>query len=193
MTMGNRSRFGFAAVALAAAALAGCGSGGSSSTTASAPPMTSTGSTPASASAAATVATAKNTTLGQTILVDGQGKTLYLFQKDTGAKSQCTGTCAQGWPPLTTKGAPNAGTGADGSLLGTTKRSDGTTQVTYAGHPLYYFVDDQSAGDVNGNGSTAFGAAWYAVQPSGAAATGGGKPAGSASSTSTSSSGGYGY
>src|SRR3954467_9019776 len=76
------------------------------------------------------------------IVVDGQSRTVYLFQKDKAGKSACSGACAQNWPPLLTKGAPKAGAGAKASLLGTTKRSDGTTQVTYNKHPLYTFVDD---------------------------------------------------
>ena len=104
--------------------------------------------------------------LGQ-ILVDANGKTLYLFEADTSTQSTCSGACAQAWPPLTTTGAPKAAGSASASLLGTTTRSDGTTQVTYSGHPLYYFVNDTRAGDTNGEGSTAFGAGWDVLSPTG--------------------------
>ena len=102
-----------------------------------------------------------------TILVDGQGRTLYLFEKDTNGRSHCSGACAQAWPPVTTNGAPNAAGGASASLLGTTARSDGTTQVTYSGHPLYSFISDTKPGDTNGEGSTAFGAGWDVLTPTG--------------------------
>jgi predicted lipoprotein with Yx(FWY)xxD motif len=107
------------------------------------------------------------------IVVDGKSHTLYLFQKDKHGKSACSGACAQNWPPLLTKGTPTAGTGAKSSLLGTTKRSDGTTQVTYNGHPLYTFVaDNGKRGSTKGEGVDAFGAKWYVVAAKGTAKTG---------------------
>ena len=105
--------------------------------------------------------------LGQ-ILVGGNGKSLYLFEADTGTQSTCSGACAQAWPPLTTRAAPSVAGTASPALLGTTSRSDGTKQVTYNGHPLYYFVGDNKPGDTNGEGSTAFGAGWDVLSPSGA-------------------------
>ena len=123
------------------------------------------GATPNSQSGAATISV-RASSLGQ-ILVDGSGKSLYLFEADTGAKSTCSAACAQAWPPLTTNGAPKAAGTASPSLLGTTTRSDGTTQVTYSGHPLYYFTGDAKAGDTNGEGSTAFGAGWDVLSPTG--------------------------
>jgi predicted lipoprotein with Yx(FWY)xxD motif len=93
------------------------------------------------------------------------GKTLYLFEKDKGGKSACYGQCAKFWPALT--GRPSAGPGVSQSKLGTVKRTDGTTQVTYNGHPLYFFAEDKAAGQANGEGSTAFGAGWYVVGPGG--------------------------
>jgi predicted lipoprotein with Yx(FWY)xxD motif len=102
-----------------------------------------------------------------TILVDGKGRTLYLFRKDTKDKSHCSDACAADWPPLLTTGRPKVSGLVRKSLLGTTKRSDGKTQVTYGGHPLYLYVGDVKAGDVNGQGVFAFGARWYAVTPSG--------------------------
>jgi predicted lipoprotein with Yx(FWY)xxD motif len=107
------------------------------------------------------------------IIVDGKSHTLYLFQKDRHGKSACSGACAQNWPPLLTKGAPKAGPSAKSSLLGTTKRSDGTTQVTYNGHPLYTFVaDNGKPGSTAGEGVEAFGARWYVVAAKGTARIG---------------------
>jgi predicted lipoprotein with Yx(FWY)xxD motif len=109
----------------------------------------------------------RSTKLGK-IVVDGPARTLYLFEKDKNGKSACSGACAKNWPPLLTKGKPKAGTGAQASKLGTTKRSDGTTQVTYGGHPLYTFVADKSKpGSTKGQGVDAFGAEWYVVGPNG--------------------------
>jgi predicted lipoprotein with Yx(FWY)xxD motif len=124
------------------------------------------GTAPSSQSAPATISVA-STSLGQ-ILVGANGKTLSLCEADTSTQSTGSGACAQSWPPLTTTGSPKAAAGATPSLLGTTARSDGTTQVTYNGHPLYYFVSDTKAGDTNGEGSTAFGAGWDVLSPSGA-------------------------
>jgi predicted lipoprotein with Yx(FWY)xxD motif len=102
-----------------------------------------------------------------TFLVDGKGRTLYLFQKDRTAKSRCSGDCAAAWPPLLTTGKPKASGSVRKALLGTSRRSDGTMQVTYNGHPLYRFVEDQKPGDTMGQGVSAFGAKWYAVSASG--------------------------
>jgi predicted lipoprotein with Yx(FWY)xxD motif len=135
---------------------AGCGGG--NSTAATAPPKTASGQ-------AATVGTA-STSIGK-ILVDSQGRTLYLFKKDSGTKSACTGACAGAWPPLRANGKPTVGNGTNASLVGTTARSDGKPQVTYNGHPLYTFAKDTKAGDTNGQGVTAFGAAWFALSGAG--------------------------
>jgi predicted lipoprotein with Yx(FWY)xxD motif len=102
-----------------------------------------------------------------TFLVDGHGRTLYLFQKDKTARSRCSGACATDWPPLLTSGKATGSGSARKALLGTSKRSDGTTQVTYKGHPLYTYAGDAKAGDTNGQGVSAYGARWYAVTPSG--------------------------
>lgn len=161
---------------LAAALAAGCGS--SSSTNASTGSSSGGGAygsraaTPAPTSAsgsgsAATVKTA-NGSLGA-YLVDAKGRSLYLWVADKGSTSTCSGDCAKAWPPLTTTGKPQAGAGAQASLLGTTKRSDGTLEVTYAGHPLYYFAGDTAPGQTTGQGSEGFGAYWWAVAPSGKA------------------------
>jgi predicted lipoprotein with Yx(FWY)xxD motif len=151
-----------ALVALLTVLLAACGSSDDSSSASPTSPKTQAGST-------ATVATAK-TDLGN-ILVDAQGRTLYLFKKDTGTTSTCTGACATFWPPLIAKGAPTTGSGAVASLVGTSKRSDGASQVTYNGHPVYLYTGDQKAGDTTGQGIVAFGATWYVVSPSGTQVT----------------------
>jgi len=101
------------------------------------------------------------------VVVNSKGRTLYLFEKDTNGKSHCSGTCAMAWVPVTTHGKPAAGKGVKASLLGTVKRSDGTTQVTYNKHPLYTFVQDTKAGTATGEGSKAFGASWYVVNAAG--------------------------
>jgi predicted lipoprotein with Yx(FWY)xxD motif len=118
----------------------------------------------AAASKSATVSVRK-TKLGR-VLVDAQGRTLYLFMKDKNDKSACAGACATGWPPLLTNGKPKAGAGAASKLLGTTVRRSGR-QVTYDGHPLYTYAGDSKAGQTNGEGSNAFGAAWYVLAPNG--------------------------
>jgi predicted lipoprotein with Yx(FWY)xxD motif len=101
------------------------------------------------------------------ILVDSRGRTLYLFKKDTGPKSRCSGSCAVNWPPLLATGRPRAGSGVAASKLTTTRRPDGKTQVVYNRHPLYRFVGDSKPGDTNGEGLTAFGARWFVVSPAG--------------------------
>jgi predicted lipoprotein with Yx(FWY)xxD motif len=110
----------------------------------------------------------RSTKLGM-ILVSSKGRTLYLFRKDTNGRSACTSSCATYWPPLVSQGKPTAGAGVKASLLGTTRRSNGSLQVTYNKHPLYTFKLDTKAGQVNGEGSSNFGAKWYAVSASGAA------------------------
>lgn len=101
------------------------------------------------------------------ILVDSKGFTLYDFHKDKGTQSACYGACEKGWPPMITSGEPQVGNGASAAKLGTTERKDGTMQVTYAGHPLYTFVEDKKPGEANGNDTSAFGAQWYALEGSG--------------------------
>jgi len=113
-----------------------------------------------------TLTVADNPKLGQ-ILVDSSGRTVYLFIADKGTTSVCYTQCATYWPPMITRGAVKAGAGVNATLLGTTARTDGTTEVTYAGHPLYYFISDKKPGDVTGQGVNGFGAPWYVVAPSG--------------------------
>ena len=101
------------------------------------------------------------------VLVDGRGRTLYLFAKDKHGKSACLGKCAGFWPPLITSGKPLATAGAKNSLLGTTRRADGRLQVTYNHHPLYYFIGDGKPGQATGQGLNQFGAPWWALSPAG--------------------------
>ncbi len=163
-------------------AVAGCGGGGGAT-------AATGGSTAQAPSSAATIDVSSSAGLGP-ILVDSQGRTLYLFQKDSNGGSRCSAACAQIWPPQLTKGNPKAGGGVDAAKLGTIKRSDGSMQVTYARHPLYAYTGDTGPGQARGNGLNAFGAVWNAVQPDGSQAAAGG---GSASTSGGSYGGGYGY
>jgi predicted lipoprotein with Yx(FWY)xxD motif len=144
------------AVPLVAVAISGCGG----SSKANATPSTTT------SKAQAASVDVRDTSLGK-ILVDSQGRSLYLFKKDTGPKSTCYGSCAVAWPPFTTGGTPTAGSGAKAALIGTTTRTDGKDEVTYNGHPLYYYAGDSAAGDTNGQDLNQFGAAWYVLSPAG--------------------------
>jgi predicted lipoprotein with Yx(FWY)xxD motif len=170
------------AVALSAVAVAACGSSSSNkqATTGGAPAASAA---PSSTSAPSGTIDLAKSSLGP-ILVNSQGRTLYLWQADTGTKSTCTGACASAWPPLVTTGKLSAGGGVRSSLLGTTKRANGTEQVTYDGHPLYLFAGDTASGQTNGQGSTGFGALWYVLSPGGSplmgatASTGGSSPTG---------------
>jgi predicted lipoprotein with Yx(FWY)xxD motif len=160
--------------------LAACGSAsgsGTSPTATAAPTATPTPvatPTPAPTPVPATAPPAAGTTvslrsvgnLGQ-ILVGANGKTVYAFLADTGTTSTCNGSCAQNWPPVTTTGTPHATGGVSQALLGTSKRADGATQVTYHGHPLYYFIADSGPGMANGEGLNAFGALWEVVTAAG--------------------------
>jgi predicted lipoprotein with Yx(FWY)xxD motif len=161
-----------ALVALAAVGVlaAGCGSNGSGSGGMGG--YGSSGTAPASggASSVATLS-ATSTNLG-TILVDGSGRTLYLFEKDQPNQSACAGACVAAWPVDQSSGTPKAGSGVKASLLGTIKRGDGSTQVTYNKHPLYYYSGDSQTGQQNGQGVNAFGATWFVVAPAGGAVTG---------------------
>jgi predicted lipoprotein with Yx(FWY)xxD motif len=189
------------AVALLALAgvlvIAGCGGGGSSST--SSEPSESESSsktTSSSGSGGGTIASAPIEGLGS-VLVDSEGMTVYEFTVDKGTKSECYGECEAAWPPVVAEGKPTAGEGAMSSALGTTKRKDGTMQVTYEGHPLYTFAEDSAPGEANGNEVEG---TWFVLNESGSAvkgmASGGAaesetKPA--AEVESESSGGGYGY
>jgi predicted lipoprotein with Yx(FWY)xxD motif len=173
---------------LAAPALLAAACGGSSGSY-SAQGGTSSGSA-APSSQAAQVKTHSGD-LG-TFVTDGSGRTLYLFAADHGGKSACTGGCASVWPPFTSKGAATTAGQVKASMLGTTSRGDGSEQVTYAGHPLYYFAGDHAAGDTKGQGVDEFSALWWVVSPSGSAIKHSADGAGSPKSSGGSSGGGYG-
>jgi predicted lipoprotein with Yx(FWY)xxD motif len=152
------------AVAAAAAVLAACSSSATSSTGGSTSTPTST-----SSPAAATAGSLKIATIGgATVLTNAQGFTLYSFAPDTPTKSNCNGACAQNWPPV--KG-PVTASGVSGTF-GTIKRSDGSVQATFDGHPLYAFVGDTAPGQAKGNGLNAAGGLWHEVTTSGTASAG---------------------
>jgi predicted lipoprotein with Yx(FWY)xxD motif len=125
-----------------------------------------TAATPKTSSGALATVDVSKSSLGS-ILVNSNGRTLYLFTADVGMHSACTGACVTKWPPFLTTGEPTAGAGLTVSKLATITRSDGTRQITYNGHPLYLFVKDHKPGDVHGEGVIAFGGAWFALAPSG--------------------------
>jgi predicted lipoprotein with Yx(FWY)xxD motif len=189
----NKNRtYSFALLAVLCAialAVAGCGGGGDSTSEGGDPGSKETASNASSSgpggrygassenedasaetagaeSGAAVVSLGSVKELGM-VLVDSNGMTLYDFHKDKGTTSSCYDACAQAWPPLLTEGKPTVGNGASASKLGTTERKDGTTQVTYAGHPLYTYVVDQKPGEATGNDISAFGGEWYALQGNG--------------------------
>jgi predicted lipoprotein with Yx(FWY)xxD motif len=201
-----------AAASTVALIVAGCGSSGTttSKTSAAAPASAGTttsaaqtsgygagGSTPAPAAGAITIAT-KQDKLGTILDAGPKQKTVYLFEGDKASQSACAGACTHVWPPVTTAGAAKSGGGAVAADLGTITRPDGTKQVTYKGHPLYYFVEDSGAGMTKGQGSDGFGAKWWLVGSSGSAimsgaakaAGSGGSANGAAASSSSSSAGG---
>ena len=146
--------------------VAGCGGGGTSGGGSTATGARYGASTPAKSGASGATVGVKRSGLG-TVLVDAKGSTLYLFEADKTTKSTCYGACAGVWPPLTATGAPKAGPHVVASELGTTKRTDGTTEVTYHGHPLYYYAGDAQPGDTKGQALNQFGAEWYVLAPSG--------------------------
>jgi len=195
----------FAGVATALL-VAGCASGSSA---ASSSAGTGTSAAGASTSGAASSGSATEITTasasGSTFLTDGSGRAVYLWVKDTGDASQCSGACASAWPPVAASGSVTAGGSAVASDLGTITRSDGSKQVTYDGHPLYYFAGDSGAGTAAGQGSDSFGAKWWLVAPSGSDVTasvtsftagsssGGSAPSPSPSQSSSKSSAGGGW
>jgi len=184
-----------APLAVALLAATACSSGGSSSssgstsTSGSASPAAAA---PASSAASSTVITTK-TSSGGSYLTNSAGRAIYLFMADSTGKSTCDGACASAWPPVIASGQPTAAGGAQASDLSTITRSDGTKQVTYDGHPLYYFVGDTGPGTVKGQGVDGFGAKWWLVAPSGSSITTAVTIGGSGASSSSSGSGGGGY
>src|SRR3984957_14468518 len=160
----------------AALLVAACSSAASTGSTAAAPaaPASPAGasSSPSAAAGASggTVITTAKSSAG-TFLTTGSGKAVYLWTKDTGDMSNCTGACAGAWPPVTTTATATAAGAAKASDIGTITRSDGTKQVTYDGHPLYYFAGDSGPGMASGQGSDGFGAKWWLVAPTGSDVT----------------------
>ena len=178
-------------------ALAGCGSGGSTSSSSSASAAggsayeqtASTASTPAAstttaasgaagtsgagaagagAAGVATISVTHSGELGSILVAGPKQRTVYLFAADKGPMSTCSSACAEVWPPVTSTGKPKAAAGASAADLGTITRSDGTKQVTYKGHPLYYYAGDgTNGGETSGQGISSFGAPWYVLSPNG--------------------------
>jgi predicted lipoprotein with Yx(FWY)xxD motif len=160
----KRTTYGFALLAaLAALVIAGCGGGGSSSGSSS-----GTEASGESSGSGMTVTAAEISGLGP-VLVDSEGLTVYEFTEDEGTTSVCYGGCEKEWPPVIASGKPTAGEGAMAADLGTTKRKDGTVQVTYKGHPIYTFADDESPGEANGNEDDG---TWFVLNKAGSAVEG---------------------
>ena len=157
---GFRWTMGLAAVALVVSACGGSSSGKSAQVVSGGAPTS-----PSSPAAAAVALTTHKGPLG-TFLTDAAGRSLYLFKADTSGTSTCYGACASSWPPLTGPGARVSGS-ATAAKTGTTTRTDGATQITYAGHPLYYYAGDSKPGDTNGEGLDVNGGEWYLVTPAG--------------------------
>ncbi|BBH18587.1 hypothetical protein Back2_28740 [Nocardioides baekrokdamisoli] len=181
MTRRHRRAVLIAPAAVAGILLSACGSSTYSTGGYGHPSTTTSPSMSASGSGAEQIATAK----GEygTYLTADEGRAVYLWAGDSGSTSNCSSACASAWPPVLTTGAPKASGSAMTPDLGTVKRSDGGTQVTYKGHPLYYFAGDSGAGSTNGQGNNGFGAKWWLVSPTGAPITG---------AASSSNSGAYG-
>lgn len=164
----SRSRVaGFLALC-ALFALAACAPAASPGAPAQAPavppqPTAASGLVPAPADTTVELKVARVQSFGL-FLTDADGRTLYAFDKDTMNTSNCTGTCLQNWPPYTVQGAVTADPSLDKSKVGTMTRSDGTMQVTFDGHPLYYFVNDKNPGDVKGQGVANL---WHVLSPRG--------------------------
>ncbi len=157
----------FAIFAVAAMVLAACGDNKKSNATSTTPATTATEATTATTAGSGseggpeTIKLADNRTIGKQILVDGEGRTLYVFKADTKPDTSACGTgCDETWPPVVTAGAPKNGAGVDAGDLSTFKRDDGSTQVAFSGKPLYYYASDTAAGDANGQG---VGGSWYVV------------------------------
>ena len=184
-----RKIWGVAGLAALALTVSACGSSGSSSGTAANTPAAGGSSSAASAAAGGSTVTEK--TIGsQQVVVDSSGMTLYWFAIDTPTKSNCSGQCATFWPPV--KGPVTAGSGVTGTL-GTITRSDGSTQATYDGHPLYTFVGDKSPGQNTGNGKNLSGGLWWEMTVSGSTPPANAGAVSSATSKASSGGGGYGY
>jgi predicted lipoprotein with Yx(FWY)xxD motif len=175
----SRLTLALAATAVFAAACGGSSSGNNAKVASNTAP-----SSASSSNAGAMVSLATHKGPAGTYLTDAKGRSLYLFAADSGGTSACNGACATHWPPLT--GSPAQGSGAANGQTGTFMRGDGSSQITYAGHPLYYYAGDSNPGDTNGQGLDQDGGKWWLVAPSGQPLTG---PAPAASSSSSTQSG----
>jgi len=184
------SACGSSSTSTASPAASSSGTSGTTTTTSGSSGYSSSGTSASSGSSSAATGAAalKLTSVSKVgkVLVDSSGFTLYMFSKDSNHKSNCTGACAAAWPPLLTSGKATAGSGASSSLVGTVKDSDGKTQVTYNGWPLYTFSGDTKAGEAKGQGLVAFGGKWAAV-------TSAGTPVGATTSSSSSAGSGGGW
>ena len=169
---------GAAAIAMSAAACSSSSSSGTAGAAPSSAPASASSAAPASGGAAsggtssggaASGALKTAQVNGVTVVTNAKGFTLYSFAPDTATASKCSGACAQVWPPVA--GPATAGSGVTGKL-GTITRSDGSTQATYDGHPLYTYAPDTAPGQATGNGVNSFGGVWHEVTPSGTAAAG---------------------
>ena len=179
-----RKIWGAAGLAAFALTVSACASSGSSSAVANTP--AAGGNTSSAAAAAGGNIVTEKTIGSQQVVVDSQGMVLYWFVPDTSSKSNCSGSCATYWPPV--KGPLTAGSGVTGTLA-TITRSDGSTQATYDGHPLYTYIGDKSAGQNSGNGKNLSGGLWWEMTVSGSTPA----PGGGSTATATSGGGGYGY
>jgi predicted lipoprotein with Yx(FWY)xxD motif len=190
-TLNKTSALGAVAAVSALVGAAGCGSSTKTESTAAAAAPATTTSAPATASAGGAALTAMSTSLGTVLVAGPKHLTVYLFEGDKGTTSTCSGACASIWPPVSapSSGTPKVEGGLNASLLGTTTRSDGSKQLTYAGHPLYYYAADHEQGQTTGQGLDTFGAHWYVLGSTGSAI----KTAASSSSSSSEEGGGYHY
>ncbi len=185
----KRTTYAFALLAVVGAlVIAGCGGGGSSSSSGSS--GGEGGTQPMSSGGGGTISGVEVSGLG-TVLVDSEGMTVYEFTPDEGMTSVCYGECETAWPPVVASGKPTAGEGAMSADLGTTKRKDGTLQVTYKGHPLYTFVGDKAPGEANGQEVEG---TWFALDEGGSAVEGKASAAAAPEESESSGGGGaYGY
>jgi predicted lipoprotein with Yx(FWY)xxD motif len=156
---------------IATVALIGSGCGGGSKRSASSA-ATSGANAPSTATVSPAAAsgisvTSKSGKLGTILAAGPKRLTVYMFEGDRGASSSCSGGCASVWPPVTSGGSPVASGQAQASDIGLVTRSDGSRQVTYKGHPLYFYARDGDQGDAYGQGIKGFGASWYVLTPSG--------------------------
>jgi predicted lipoprotein with Yx(FWY)xxD motif len=178
----TKLRAGISAAVVAVVALIVAGCGGSSTSSSSA-----ASAAPSSSPSASGISVGMASGSHGSYLTGAGGRALYLWVADSNGKSVCSGACATAWPPLVTKGAPVAAHGVKASDLSTITRSGGAKQVTYQGHPLYYYIADTSSGQITGQGSDKFGAKWWLVSPTGSAITSASASGGGASG----SAGGY--